>query len=138
MYNLNEELTSILIKNGFVEIPISNFESEFKLSKRAQKCICIKNDGQRYLQVFPDVGSSSPSMTELSTDNLKSLMLYFKLSPLDYKEFNFKGKLDYDSYKKLEDIKKEFRDLERVNVKKLRQGKLKRIIFLAENILALN
>jgi hypothetical protein len=128
-YKANDELIEILKKNNFIEtsseIDIRKGKKRFKLSKNAKKLIHFD-----YINMVIYNGiHGQESKLGMNEDELKILMLYFKLNSFDLKEitrdlpfkFNF-------AIKQFNNLKEELEDLKTRNVRKPRITKLERII----------
>lgn len=128
-FEANEELSKILIKNNFVElsseIDIKKGKKQFGLSKFSKKKIYFD-----FINIAVYDGShGQDEKYKLNENDLKILILYFKLKPSDLKELT-RG-LTFEFGKAIErfnELKEELVDLKRLSPKKPRIGKLERII----------
>ncbi len=129
VYRANEELANILVDHGFIDTTSEKNKRKgkrsFKLSKNARKEIYFD-----YINIrIEDSIHEMDSCLEMNENDLKILLLFFKLNSADRKELTstgtFKFKKIMDS---LSSITKELEDLKRFDLHRARQTKLERII----------
>lgn len=96
-YQVNTELTEILIANGFRDFSTEKQNSigkkTFRLSKNSNKEIYFDYTNI----VVSNANSRSHSRLSLTEVELKSLIFYFKLDAAEQKEINESGLFDYQS-----------------------------------------
>ncbi|MES2395493.1 MAG: hypothetical protein V4549_05800 [Bacteroidota bacterium] len=134
-YVANDELVEILQKQGFKETTSLEDKirgkKEFRLSKHAPRKIFfnhvnIEIRGSRY------VSDSRIGMTE---SEFKLMLLHFKLSAADGKEFGWPRNFDFsETQEKIDSLENELENLMRFNIFMPRQNKIKRILETYENI----
>lgn len=132
----DDELIFVLKKNNFIEttskIDILKGKKSFKISRYSKKEIHF--DYQN-IKIWNSVHEQDNAYS-ISENNLKFIILYFKLKSNEISELmncnQFKFK---DVEKKYIQIIKELSELERINFKKSRQNKLKRIKNAFENLI---
>ncbi len=128
-YKADEELIKILKKNNFIEtssdIDIQKGKKRFKLSKRSKKLIHFDYIN---LVIYNGIHGQDEKL-EMNENELKILMLYFKLNSADLKDITRDLPFKFDSaIKRFNNLKKELEDLKRLNFRKSRIVKLERII----------
>lgn len=128
-YNANDELIEILKKHYFIETSdkrdIIKGKKRFKLSKSSRKEVEFD-----YITIRILNGYHSPDeKPNLSEEELKLLLLYFKLKSNDLDEVFFEGNLKFKkASEKLNQIKTELKKLIEFDLYKLRRKKLIRIL----------
>lgn len=134
-YAADNELESILLLNGFIETSskeeILKGKKRFKTNKSSRKVICFD-----YITIkvyHSSVGFET--YTSLTEEELRVLLLYFKISSNDYKELSsIKGLRINEVRERMARIEDEREQLIKHNLKKARVNKLTRIIDLYKGI----
>jgi len=134
-YEANNELEQILLKQGFTDTSSKNDKIKgkkcFKLSKQAQKEIYFDYINIRILNST----HIQDSRTEITLEELKLLMLYFKLESSDYKEINSLGKFDFKStIGRFNSLQNELQKLTELDIQVPRRKKIERIVEMYKNI----
>lgn len=134
-YEANNELSKILIKQGFIEttsqINKNKGKKSFKLSKFARKEIYFDYINIRVIN-STNIYDSRIKMTE---SELKSLLLYFKLSINAFKEFDSTGKFSFTkTVKQIEKLREELLLQAELNINGRRNTKIKKIIDFYDKI----
>lgn len=131
----DKELESILLFHGFIEISskeeIVKGKKRFKTNKSSRKLIYFdyKNIKVYYSSICFEI------YTSFSEEELRLLLLYFKISSNDYKELSSIRGLRINEVKEgMARIEDEREQLIKHNLKKARVNKLTRIIDLYEGI----
>jgi hypothetical protein len=125
LYASDENLIEVLKNNGFIETtsPENKIKGKksFKLTKQSRKEVYFNYDN---IDVI--VGNRIKSTLRLSKDDLRIILLYFKLPPNDLKEL---GPFDFSSInQKLASLQKELKALREYKLNKPRQNKIVRIL----------
>lgn len=136
MYQANSELEKILIKHGFIETTsksdLFKGKKSFKLSRNSRKEIYFDYINIRIENSFHVMDCK----TRLNENELKLVLLYFKLNTEDFKELSTNGYFNFTIVEvKIERLYKELEDLRKFNVQKLRQKKVSRILDTYESII---
>lgn len=135
VYEANNELAEILFKQGFIEttskIDRLKGKKSFKLSKFAQKEIYFD-----YINIRVENSNRvMDSKLKITEKELKYILLYFKLSSIDFKEFSSNGNFDCNKMEeKLVYLYKDLEKLKEYNLQKSRQNKIERILKIYESI----
>ena len=131
LFEANDKLVNVLQNQGFIETTDQENKIKgkrnFKLSKNARNDIYFD-----YINVRARFNRQEQSKITLSEVDLKLILLCFKLSSSDVKEFdkfNFK-----EIEEKLGSLKQELDSLIEFNLHKPRQNKIKRILETYKNI----
>lgn len=129
MYEANEELAAILLKNGFIDTTSERDKKkgkiEFRLNKNARKKIYFDYINIRIENRF----HVCDNKINLSEDDVKLVFLYFKLGISDLKDLFDDNKFGFKSgFERLESLRKELSNLKEFNVQKRRQNKIERIL----------
>ncbi len=134
-YQANNDLAQILIKHGFIETTSPSAElrgmKSFKLSKLSHKGIYFDhiNIGIKIKSQLIEIGS------RISSNQLKLILLYFKLSATELKEFSESGKFQIPMFEeRLEQLYKELEDLKKFNINNKRQSKIEKILAVYESL----
>jgi len=129
VYRANEELANILFDHGFIDTTSEKNKIKgkrsFKLSKNARKEIYFD-----YINIrIEDSIHNMDNCIEMNENDLKILLLYFKLTSADRKELTTKGTFKFKKIMdNLSSITKELEDLKRLDLHHTRQIKIERII----------
>lgn len=128
-YKANDELIEILKKQNFIETSdkrdIIKGKKRFKLSKSSRKQVEFDYVTIRFLNGC----HGQDEKLNLSEEELKLLLFYFKLKSNDIDEVFFEGNFKFkNACKKLNDIKTELKKLIEFDLYKLRRKKLIRIL----------
>ncbi|MDO6739438.1 hypothetical protein [Wenyingzhuangia sp. 2_MG-2023] len=131
-FQANEELENILLKNNLIETTSSRHKAKgkksFKKTKSSTKEIFFDYE---LIRIY----KGDESKFILTEENLRQILLYFKLNSVDLKElletnlFNFS-----EISERLLSIEKELKSLEKFQLHKPRQSKLNRILSAYQNI----
>lgn len=135
IYEANNELAEILLSQGFIDTtsPVDKIKKKksFKLAKKSRKEIYFDYIN---IQIY-NSACGQDSRIHLTETELKLLLLYFKLSPNDFKELDINGNFEFKNAEtRLDYLKKEFEDLKQYDFQKRRKEKLMRIFNTFENI----
>ena len=133
-YLADQELENILVNHGFIEttnkIDKNKGKKAFKLSKSAQKEIFFD-----YQIIYVRKGIHGKSIYRMTENELKCMLLYFKLSSNDFKEFDSNGNFDFKVVEeRIPSLKREFEKLNELGIQKPRKEKIDRILKTFENI----
>ena len=129
IYQANPELENILKNQGFVETTSlrdrKKGKKSFKRSEKSKKEIYFD-----YINISILNGiQGQDSRISISEDELKCILLYFKLSPNDVKEIIDNGQFNLEkSLEQLKDLEIELKNLTHYNLREIRRKKIKRII----------
>jgi len=134
-YQADKEFSELLLKLGFVETtsPRESLKRKrsFKLFKMSGKILCFDDV---ILEVYKDFHMHDYTI-KITEQELKSLLLFFKLSSHDYKEISRDGEFNFEkSLMNLELLKKEFEVLNGLNKPSRRIKKLERILNIYDSI----
>lgn len=135
MYEANEELAAILLKNGFIDTTSERDKNkgkrEFRLNKNSRKKIYFD-----YINIRIENGFHvCDNKINLSENDLRLAFLYFKLNTSDLKDVFDDNKFSFtNSFERLESLKKELSNLKDFDVQKRRQNKIERILNFYTNI----
>ncbi len=128
-YEANEEIEKILLNQGFIETTSARDKvkgkKSFKISKQSKKEIYFDYNNI----IILNSTHGQDNIYSLTKAQLKLLLLYFKLKPTDYKEFDEKDKFNFHKVeKRLNSIESEIKRLEEFDLHPLRKKKLQRIM----------
>ncbi|TYP96478.1 hypothetical protein C7447_10744 [Tenacibaculum adriaticum] len=134
MFEANENLVKILLSNGFIDttsgVDKTKGKRTFKLLKNSKKKIHFDNINIRVLN--SNKGFESKSV--LSEEDLKAILLYFKLSSSDFKELNSDNILEFnEANERIKSLRREYLRLQATDGNLLRRVKLERIIELYDS-----
>ncbi len=134
-YQANGKLEQILLNQGFIDttsqIDKLKGKKSFKLTKNSRKEIYFDYINIRILEST----KGHDSCYKMTEDELKYLLLFFKLKSTDFKEIDHNGKFNFKKSKeRLDSLSKELQSLTKYNMHKPRRVKLKRILDSFENI----
>jgi len=135
IFEANNELAEILFKNEFGDFTIERDKKKgkksFQLYKNSKKKIYFDYINIEIIN-SPEVLDTKYNLTE---DQLKIVLMYFKLNAADFKELV--GPLGFqilDAEKRLNEIKAELKALQEFNCKLQKQKKLNKILDFYNNI----
>lgn len=134
-YEANSTLIDILIKHDFEDVTSyydkNRGKRKFKLSKQSQKEIFFDHIN---IQVF-NSNIFQDAKTRITEQELKHLLLYFKLKSVDYELLDIEKKFRFEKVEpNFKELRKELQNLEEFNFKPTRQNKLKAFIKSYEDI----
>ena len=133
MYIANNELSTILINHGFIDTTSKEDKIKgrrsFKTSKISKKEIYINHGNIQMIKPGCFKGG-------LTSEELKSIIFYFKAKPEDTKEFYISNFFNYENFQdKLFSLRNELAALIEYNLHQPRRNKIKRILDFYDNII---
>ena len=133
MYIANNELSTILINHGFIDTTSKDDKikgrKSFKTSRSSKKEIYFN---------YENIQMIKPSWLkgELTPDELKSIIFYFKAKPEDSKEFYSSNFFNYENFQdKLVSLRNELAALIEFNLHQPRRNKINRILDFYDSII---
>lgn len=134
-YTANKELENILLLNGFIDTSSKEDnvkgKKRFKTTKSSRKEIYFD-----YINIIVFYRSvSHESYLSLTEEELRVLLLYFKITSTDYQELSsIKGLRIKEVTKRIGMLEDEKEQLVKYNFRKARVGKLTRVLELYKAI----
>lgn len=134
-YQANEELTNILLSNGFQDLSSKEFKlkgkKSFKISKTSRKEIRFN-----YINIeVIDPYSIMTSRITIDENELKALLFYFKLKSQQFKTFAYDGIFDFDKIiGQINNKREQLVTLEKFKAQQSTLNKLKRLFEIYDSI----
>ena len=131
-YIADKELENILLSYGLIETTVDKLKGKktFKLSKSARKEVFFD-----YETIYVRNGIHGNSTYRMTETELQCLLLFFKLSSNDFKEFDPNGNFDFKSVEeRMPSLRREYEKLKELNIQKSRRDKIERILQTFDNI----
>lgn len=134
-FEANDELTEILTTNGFIDTTSERDKKKgkksFKLSKNSRKEIYFDYIN---IKIWRNSGLQDDRI-EMTEEELKLLLLYFKLSTSDIQTIDRNGQFNFKKWaQRIVDIREDKRTHERLNFRMNRVVKMNRILTTLDDI----